>query len=129
MGCVLDGEENSAPILGKKEIQAREADRPVRLIYVEDWQANVYIRVLDAGEYDKLSALKDKAYANPGSVDDLRVRAVTYFLSDENGHRLYSDKEMATVAQFKTTAIEEIFNAGLDFISAEEDEIGNLEKN
>jgi len=132
MSCVMSEtapEESGAPILGRAEIEAREARRPVRLAYISTWNAQVYVRVINAGEWDHIEAMRDRMNAAPGSCEDARVYAVACFLSDENGHRLYNDKQLPIIAGWKTTVVNEIFDAGIAFNTPTDAMIEEFEKN
>lgn len=119
----------TARLLTKELIDALNTDRDIVRFYVPTWKGDVFIRTVDAGEWDRIEAMSQKLSDIPGSVPDFRAHCVQCFLSDEDGNSLYTRKQIPIISAMNQKAVDEIFEAGLKFNSAREEDIEKIVKN
>ncbi len=113
-------------ILTREEMIQAGAPRKSESVHIPEWGGDVFVREITAGEYDVIQlAIYDAG--KRGSNREFRARWVSAFLCDESGARLFSDGEIATIANMGAKAIDRIYEAGQKFNKL--DEADELEKN
>jgi len=113
-------------ILTRDEIMELGAKRNVELVSVPEWDGDVYVREISAGEYDKLQ-MKHYNATKGGNQTLLRASWVVSFLCDAGGERTFADGDTQAVSQMGAKAIDRIYEAGQKFNKLEESD--ELEKN
>lgn len=126
--CVMSGDDD-APIFSRDLIEAHESRRYCEKVFIRSWEAYVWVRVVNAGEWDQLNGMVDSVRIDPLSFPDFHARGAAVFLSDENGKRLYNDKEVPILNQMDARAIEEVWTAGARLNKHFESAIEDTEKN
>ena len=97
-------------ILTKEQIQAVD-DLRSRIVSVDvpEWGGSVNIRPMDVRELDEYSndAMRSKATG----LRDFRTRLVAYCLCDENGKRLFTEKDIDALAGKSGTVMDRLYRA------------------
>lgn len=113
-------------ILTRDEILELGARRSVQRLTVPEWGGEVYVREITAGEYDRLQMMHYEATKGANQTL-LRANWVVSFMSDSDGNRILTDRDVADVAKMGAKAIDRIYEAGQRFNAL--DEADELEKN
>jgi hypothetical protein len=97
-------------ILTKEQIKAVD-DLRSRIVSVDvpEWGGSVNIRPMDVRELDEYSndAMRSKA----SGLKDFRTRLVAYCLCDENGNRLFTEKDIDALAGKSGTVMDRLYRA------------------
>jgi hypothetical protein len=97
-------------ILTREQIQAVD-DLRSRIVCVDvpEWGGSVNIRPMDVRELDEYSneAMRSKATG----LRDFRTKLVAYCLCDENGNRLFSEKDIDVLAAKSGTVMDRLYRA------------------
>ncbi len=102
----------------------------VKLFEIPALGKSVYIREVMSGERDLLEALTRHATQRPLAIQgEFRAKYAVHFLSDEQGARLFSDAEVSALDALPQKAVDEIFQAGIDFNEFRAADEEELEKN
>lgn len=113
---ILSGEQ----ILNAKDVRTE-------LIQVPEWGGSVYVRVLTGGERDNFEAQIRRS--KDGVPDDIRARWAALIISDQDGNRLFSDKQVEKLKQKSASALDRILSAGQRLNGMTNEDIEELEKN
>lgn len=92
-----------------------------------DGLGDVYIREVTAKQYNRIMNLSNKV--SKQETDVFFTELAAYFLSDEDGHRLFNDTQISEIADLNGPVIKEIVELGLDFNGMGKEETEELEKN
>lgn len=99
-------------------------DKPIEKLFVPEWNLDVYIQVISAGER---LAIED-AY-NSKREKDIMSLTVAYCLCDENGNRIFDPKkDISLLSQKSANALLTIFKAASKLNKMREDDVDELEK-
>lgn len=97
-------------ILTREQIQAVD-DLCSRIVQVDvpEWGGSVNIRPMDVRELDEYSneAMRSKATG----MRDFRTRLVAYCLCDEQGNRLFTEKDIDALAGKSGTVMDRLYRA------------------
>lgn len=118
-------------IASKNDILALKG-QPVRvkLVEISALGKSIYVREVSAGERDLLEALTRHAQQRPLAVrGEFRAKYAAHFLSNAEGERLFSDAEVGQLDGLPQKAVDEIFQAGIDFNEFRASDEEELEKN
>lgn len=98
--------------LTKEEILSNAATFKTREIEVPELGGTVFIRELSAVEYVRVMYLAGRLSMG---MDERKTYAemAAYFLSDENGKRLFGDNQVDQLGRLNALALEKIVKAGL----------------
>lgn len=118
-------------ILDKNAILANGAKFDTKEIEVPELGGSVYVREVNAKELDRIYVLCSRVKNMPDSAKSLRAEMCAYFLSDENGKRLFSDNQFDMLAQLNGKIMDAIMDAGMamNSLGEEDDPVGEAEKN
>jgi hypothetical protein len=97
-------------ILTREQIQAVD-DLRSRIVQIDvpEWGGSVTIRPMDVRELDEYSndAMRSKATG----MRDFRTRLVAYCLCDEQGNRLFTEKDIDALAGKSGTVMDRLYRA------------------
>lgn len=90
-------------------------DSITKKVRVDVWDTDVYLRQLSALERAKLHDETINLQESEKESDQVQLMAtaLTYFLSDENGKRLFNSDEWESIADKSTDAIRTLFVEGM----------------
>lgn len=116
-------------MLNKDDILKTNAGRKTMTVEVKPWKGQARIRGVSAGEMDHLESLLHAYYKDPLAVTDrVRATACAYFLSDEDGNRMFSNDEIDKLNALPAPGLTVVFNEGMRF-NKRAASIEDLEKN
>ncbi|NWN89182.1 MAG: hypothetical protein HLX51_11695 [Micrococcaceae bacterium] len=97
-------------LLNKKAILEAE-DLTTEDIYIPEWEGTVRVRGLNGSERDSFE-MKMAAANKSGATKDLDFRAslVVKCIVDENGERIFTDKEVPQLAKKSGAALDRVFD-------------------
>jgi hypothetical protein len=96
-------------------------DLPRREVQVPEWGGSVYVRALNGAERDQLERM-----VSSDSIS--RAALVALCTVDEAGERMFSDKDVAALAQKNGAALGRIVTAAMDANAITDEAIGELGK-
>lgn len=119
-------------LLTKEQILNAD-DLQTKDIYVKPWGGTVRLQTMSAHERDKF---EQSMFTNKGGkkerMDDVRATLVSLTLVDENGKRLFTDKDVKALSKKSAAAMDQIFaeSQRLNAVTDEdvEDMVGNSEE-
>jgi hypothetical protein len=91
-------------------------DLPIEMVDIPEWGGSVYVRALTGAERDQLERMISK-----DSVSRAAIAALV--MVDSEGKQLFSQKDVAALADKHGSALERVVNAALAFNSMTEDAI------
>jgi len=113
-------------LLNKDQILAAE-DLPFRDVDVPEWKGTIRVRTMTGGERDAFEASiydtdKDGVKLNR---NDFRAKLLSKVIVDENGTRLFTDKEIEKLSGKSAKAIQRLFDVAQEIngISKAEQEV------
>lgn len=98
-------------ILSKKDILAKQ-DLPKEIVSVPEWGGEVYIRALSAGELDRYqtSMLQQRhGKSQDVNLENIRSKLVVLTAVDEDGNRLFDDRDAKALSEKSGAAINKLF--------------------
>jgi hypothetical protein len=99
-------------------------DMRVREFLVPEWNDTVYLRSMTGVEVEAISKL------GSDTAKDRHAKICVIVLSDEDGHRLFTDGEAHKLSKEKSgSALMKIADAGLDFAGITEEGAAEIEGN
>jgi hypothetical protein len=107
-------------MLSKDEIRARAKNRKTETISVPEWDGDVTIQELSAGDRDHF----EQVFASKDVTSHVRGLIVAKALIDpETKQRLYSDAEASEISEYGGAGVQRIFEAivSLSGMKAEKD--------
>lgn len=112
-------------LLSKEAILAIKDDE-IEKIDVHPWNASVCIRVMSSRERDHLeiSMIGEEGVSRKAKLKNLRARMASICLCDEDGNRLFTEKDIEELGKKSAVAMDIIVQAArkLNGITIEEEE-------
>lgn len=96
-------------------------------VNVPEWGGKVRVRTLTAGERDKFEALMFSK--EPQDRGDYRATLVALCAVDENGNRIFEDKDVPELSKKSAKAVNRVYNAATRVNLLSVDDQKELEKN
>lgn len=84
-------------------------DLPIEDVHVDAWGGTVRVRGLTGTERDRFEFAMAAAKDNPSSVE-VRAQVVGRCIVDEDGKRLFTDKELSKLGGKSGAALDELFD-------------------
>lgn len=113
-------------LLNKEAILAAN-DRKTEDLEVPEWGGVVRVSTMTASERDKWET---ETYGDgKPKTEDFRARFVALCLVDENGVRIFSDKEVGELGKKSAAALQRVFAAAQKLNALTADEAEKIEKN
>lgn len=105
-------------------------DLDFKSIKVPAWGKDIFIRQLSAYERATLNELTLPLQESTKDSDQIKVMAIacTYFISDENGKRLFSDDDAEALQSKSQEAIHFIFIEGMKYSAMTAEETAKAKK-
>lgn len=119
-------------VLGRDDILAKPKSA-TKIVFIPEWNADVVVRRLTNYERDALeleAVDKRTMETTVNSATGYRAKCAAYFLSDENGERLFpDDKDWLKLRDMDGAAIHRIATEGRKFNGMTVQAIEEMEKN
>jgi hypothetical protein len=117
-----------ATTLSKDQI-LQSNDLPMELVPVPEWGGDVWVRGMKGTERDAFEA-SVVTFKSKGNTDlnmkDVRAKLAAYCICDENGVRLFTDKEVMALSGKSASALQRIFKVGQKLSGIGDDDIKEL---
>ena len=114
--------------LNKEAILSAD-DLKQEVIQVPEWKGEVIIRTMTGEERDAFDS--EMIRDDKKSFKNIRARFLSLIICDEQGNRLFDDKEIAQLGKKSAAALDRLFSAGQKLNRLSNDDIeelaGNLE--
>lgn len=117
-------------LLTKQQILAAE-DIHTEMVAVPEWGGDVLVRGLSGAERD---LFEDRIIVREGKkkrveLRDVRAKLAAICMVDEQGARLFSDAEVASLTRKSAAALQRVFEAAQRLSGLTDDDVEELEKN
>jgi len=117
------------PVLKKGGILDAD-DTDVCAVNVPEWGGAVYVRVLSGGERDAFEAsLRDPRTGKNTRLDNFRARFASLVLANEDGSRMFDDRDASELSRKSAKALDRILEAGLATNGMDDASVEDAEKN
>lgn len=116
-------------LLTKDQILQAE-DLDTKDVYVKPWNGYVRIRTMTAHERDRF---EQQMFSNKGGkkerMDDIRATLVSLTVVDEDGKRMFSDKDVKALSKKSAAALDKLFAEAQSLNAVSDDDVEDLAKN
>jgi len=99
-------------------------DAKLEEIHIPEWNGNVYIRVMRAGERDKFEA----ECLNTTGKTNFRAKLAALCVCDKDGDRIFTDADIAALTNKSAAALDRIFRHAIHINQMTSDDIEELEQ-
>lgn len=116
--------------LSKEQIIAAK-DLQTRVLNVPEWGGDVHIAQLSGAERAEYEERCHKLYSSNSANEQFESVALfcAYVLRGDDGSRLFDEGDVAALLKKSQTAIERVFNAGLELNAMRQGDVEAIEKN
>lgn len=118
-------------ILTREEL--REIGKKFAIKKCEHKDMTFFVKEVNVKQYDALQQMGAAFLQSGGNGPSFRARAVSFFLCDEEGQRLFSDNQVSELENMNGALLDAIFTEGWRFNQlgddVEEKAIEEMEKN
>ncbi len=119
-------------VLNKQDI-LQVKDAVIELVEVPEWNGSVYVRSISAAERGLIEEGAAKFKENKGKADSFArtytVKMASLAICDENGVRLFEDKDIALLQQKNAAPISRIAEIASRLSGFSKQDLEELEKN
>lgn len=120
------------PLATKDQILAAD-DRPTDTVQTPEWgeDAFVLVRSLSAAERDRFeqSMINERGKAKDANLNNIRARFASLCVVDEDGARMFTDKEAAELGEKSAAVLDRIFGAAQRLNGMSADDVDELAGN
>lgn len=110
-----------------KEQITTSSDFEVVVVKVPEWKGLVRIRTMSSRERDSFE--QEMIHFQKGKdLPNMRAKLAAYCICDEDGIRLFSDKDIEALGQKSSKALQRVFNAALKLNAITPEEQEELKK-
>ena len=117
-------------LLSKEQILSAE-DLKSEIVEVPEWGGSVKVRMMTGTERDafETSIFEVKGKDTERNFVDLRAKLVARTLIDENGERLFTDKDIALLGKKSAKALDRVFQVAQQLNGIGKEAVEELTKN
>ncbi len=116
-------------LLSKDQILSAD-DLQTKDVYVKPWDGYVRIRTMTAHERDRFEQMM---FSNRGGkkerMDDVRATLVSLTVVDEDGKRMFSDKDVKALSKKSAAALDKIFSEAQSLNAVSDEDVEEIAKN
>lgn len=116
-------------LLTKDQILSAD-DLQTKDVYVKPWDGYVRIRTMTAHERDRFEQMM---FSNKGGkrerMDDVRATLVSLTVVDEDGKRMFSDKDVKALSKKSAAALDKIFSEAQSLNAVSDEDVEEIAKN
>ena len=116
-------------LLTKDQILSAE-DLDTKDVYVKPWKGYIRVRTMTAHERDQF---EQKIFSNKGGkkerMDDIRATLVSMAVVDEDGKRIFSDKDVKDLSKKSAAAMDQIFGECQKLNAVTDEDVEDMTKN
>ena len=100
-------------------------DLPRHLVSVPEWNGDVYVRGLTAGQRDRLESV----FTTGGDRTNVRALIAVMCTVDQDGNRLFTDVDIELLADKNAKALDRIFEAVMKVSGLSDGDVKAMEGN
>lgn len=115
-------------LLNKEQILSAD-DLQTKDILVKPWGGYVRVRTMTAHERDQFEQKVFAGRDKKGRMDDIRATLVSLAVVDENGKRIFTDKDVAGLAKKSAAAMDQIFAEVQKLNAVTDEDVEDMAKN
>jgi hypothetical protein len=115
-------------LLTKEAILSCE-DRGFEIVEVPEWGGSVRVASMTAAERDKFEQMIVDKKSGAVKLDNLRATLAAHVLVDDDGERLFTDKDLIALSKKSATAVSRVFDAAQRLNAFSDDDVEELAKN
>jgi len=116
-------------LLTKDQILQVE-DLQTKDVYVKPWNGYVRVRTMTAHERDKF---EQQMFTNTGGrkekMEDVRASLVSMAVVDEDGKRIFTEKDVKKLSGKSAAALDKIFSEAQELNSVKDEDVEDMIKN
>ncbi len=113
-------------LLTRDEILQAE-DLQTRDVYVKPWDGYVRVRTMTAHERDKF---EQQMFTNTGGkkekMEDVRATLVSLAVVDEDGKRVFTERDVKKLSQKSAAALDKIFSEAQELNSVKDEDVEDM---
>lgn len=95
--------------LNKEQILSKK-DLPLKEVEIPEWGGSVFVKTMNGQERDSFElSVIDEKHKGKMNLENIRAKLCAVCLCDENGERLFSDKEVFALSKKSASALSKIF--------------------
>ncbi len=100
-------------------------------VYVEEWGGAVRVRTLTGAERDAFeqSIVEQRGKNTKMNLRNIRAKLVALTVVDEDGQRLFSDKDARLLGEKSASALDKIFDVAQRLSGLRDEDVEELAKN
>jgi hypothetical protein len=114
--------------LNKEQILSAD-DMIKKTVQVSEWGGEVYVRTMTGAERDKFESMLFDSQGNKSVTENFRAKLLAMCMVDDEGKRLFTDKEVSELGKKSSKAIGRIYEVARKLNGIGIDEEAILEKN
>lgn len=104
-------------------------DLPFEDVDVPEWGGKVRVASMTAGERDRFEQMIVDKKSGTIKLENIRAILAAHVIIDENGDRLFTDKDLVTLSKKSARAIGRVFEAAQRLNAFSDDDVEELAKN
>lgn len=106
-------------------------DLRTQKLEVPEWGGHVYVRLMTGTERDEFEQefVDLRTGKRGGSVKNIRAKFAARVMSDKDGRRLFTDKQIDQLGQKSAAALDRVFDMGLRLNGLAESDVQELAGN
>ena len=107
------------------------SDMTTEVVHVPEWNGDVIVRTMTGMERDKFesSLLSEKGGSTTKNMENLRAKMVVMCAVDEDGKRLFTDKDTEALGKKSARAIDRVFTVAQKLNAIGTADVEELTKN
>lgn len=108
-----------------------DAKRTIEELDVPEFGGTAYVRGLTSGERDHYEAqvMQRRGKELVPNLTNARAKLVVLALCDENGERLFGDRDISALGKLPAKGVQRIFDKARDLAGLSEEDVDELEGN
>lgn len=101
-------------------------DLPCEIVAVPEWGGDVYVKGLSGKERD---SLESTMLQNKGDYNNLTARLAALTICDEQGNRMFSDKDIEALGRKSAAALRRVVEKAQELSAVSQSDVEELTKN
>ncbi len=98
-------------------------------VYVKPWDGYVRIRTMTAHERDRFEQMMFTNRGKKERMDDIRATLVSLTIVDEDGKRIFNDKDVKALSKKSAAALDKIFSEAQSLNAVSDEDVEEIAKN
>ncbi len=117
-------------LLNKKQILEAD-DLETRDVYVKPWGGHVRVRTMTAYERDQFeqAMFTSQTGGKKKRMENVRATLVSLAVVDENGNRLFNEKDIKALSKKSAAAMDQLFAEAQKLNAVSDEDVDDMAKN